>query len=215
MPSLRTALGIPAIPDVPVTTTDTAVTRSSHHADISISSHQAAIHQQTTTTLKSRHPPPPPPAAAAAAPKVTSTDPEKQAFQKLLQETAQKSQSKLPRTYRQLDGSLGPEPPRNPKVVASRKRWNPLVRYCLMETMAADERAGVKPTNNNLMPLACYRHHVGTTYRQHESFLNAMGLKPEVHADGTWCGESEGDDVIADALDPALLRWIGAHNSRR
>merc|ERR1712216_956118 len=102
MPSLRTALGIPAIPDVPVTTTDTAVTRSSHHADISISSHQAAIHQQTTTTLKSRHPPPPPPAAAAAAPKVTSTDPEKQAFQQLLQETAQKSQSKFPRTYRQL-----------------------------------------------------------------------------------------------------------------
>ena len=78
-----------------------------------------------------------------------------------------------------------------------------------MKALQEEEAAGVAMPTDRL-PTTCYRNHIGCTYEEHERYLHALGLEPEVRADGTWVGlDNAAPPADPDALDPALLKWIG------
>ncbi|GBF91834.1 hypothetical protein Rsub_04939 [Raphidocelis subcapitata] len=102
---------------------------------------------------------------------------------RLRQVHARRLRTHRPRQYRHADGSLrDAPPPREPLVVANRRRWAPIVQHC-----------------RGLAGL-------GSTPQRRAEELAAVGLEPEIGVDGGWLGFVPGlEDPLED--DPAHPLW--------
>lgn len=96
--------------------------------------------------------------------------------------------------FRWPDGSLRPEyPPRNPYVVAARKRWHDLVTHCRISG-GDDECAKGKS----------HRYGIGVLWCEHARYLSdKLNIEPEWNDRGEWYGFDEAkQDPIADESHP-------------
>ncbi|GMH36757.1 hypothetical protein BSKO_04630 [Bryopsis sp. KO-2023] len=147
-------------------------------------------HSRTAPTVQQT----PPPSTGEAATTGRRSDAFNKAVSKLDKDYKRRCQELGPRLFRQADGSLQPKkPPPNPYAVGNRRSWDALVKFC-RETggLAEFEKTGKS-----------YRHGNNTSFDEHQEFLSAIGLEPEVDSDGSWMDfDPEMVDPMTDPQHP-------------
>ena len=96
--------------------------------------------------------------------------------------------------FRWPDGSLRKEyPPRNPYVVAARKRWHELVTHCRMSGGDEECTKGVS-----------YRYGIGVLWCEHARYLSdKLNIQPEWNDRNEWYGfDEDKQDPLADESHP-------------